>query len=270
MAEFVLHSFNPYSSRYPNRRVITREQLHLAKLLRAEGATISIDGDPSHELNYLALKGVHEWLADPIVLLVLGVPISVACNLLSNVIYDLAKGRKSRSTDVLIEMDEGGVRGHFASDGEPLSDAQFSSLVSAMNERHAVQHLTPQVPPNPSRPVPIYLEHSDRIVAWGRLAVDDHGLAVEDALVFDDETWVWIESGALRGMSIGALVRKATCSICRQSYFDCPHLATDSYDGVPCIVTLEELDLGEVSLVQNPANPLARVHRLGSDEYTAG
>jgi phage head maturation protease len=96
--------------------------------------------------------------------------------------------------------------------------------------------------------------------------MDEHGLAVRDASVTDDETWARIADGSLRGMSIGALVRKATCGICGGSFFDCPHLGNQSYDGKPCTVTLEELDLGEVSLVENPANPMARVERLGTDE----
>ena len=270
MGEVVLSSFNPYSDRYPNRRVITREQLHLSKILRAQGLQVRVGGVAKYELNYLAVKGLREWLGDPIVVVALSMPLGVISGFIGNALYDLVKGRKPKPTDVLIELDESGSRSHYASDGRPLSQEEFTTLVSSMNGRYRIAHPAPVNSPDPARPVPVYLEHMDRIVAWGRLAIDDYGLRVDDARVVDDETWERLSDGSLSGMSIGALVRKSRCSVCGQSYFDCPHLSGEQYDGVPCVVHIEDLDLGEVSIVRNPVNPSARITRLGPDSRDVG
>ena len=262
MGEVVLSSFNPYQDRYPHRRVITREQLHLMKLLRAQGVSVRVDGDPDDELNYLALKGLREWLSDPIVVTSLSIPIGVMSGLIANALSDLVKGRSSRSTDVLIALADDGSGLHYASDGRRLSKSEFNRLMRSVDRRYSIAHPARVSSPDASRPVPVYLEHTDKVVAWGRLSVDSVGLKVDEAVVTDDETWARLRDGSLAGMSIGALVRRSKCSICGESYFDCWHLSGNSYDGESCYVTIEELDLGEVSLVTDPANPLARVTKL--------
>jgi hypothetical protein len=68
MSHLVIEQFNPYSEQFPDRRVISRKQLEVLKLLRAEGVDIRVSGDPSYELNYVSQKGVHEWLSDSAIL----------------------------------------------------------------------------------------------------------------------------------------------------------------------------------------------------------
>jgi hypothetical protein len=61
------------------------------------------------------------------------------------------------------------------------------------------------------------------------------------------------------GMSIGAIVKKVSCSICRRDPHDCSHITGRSYDGNRCVRIIEEAELLEVSLVDRPSMPDARI-----------
>lgn len=61
------------------------------------------------------------------------------------------------------------------------------------------------------------------------------------------------------GMSIGAIVKKASCSICRSDPHDCSHITGRIYDGERCVRLIEEAELLEVSLVDRPSMPDARI-----------
>jgi hypothetical protein len=61
------------------------------------------------------------------------------------------------------------------------------------------------------------------------------------------------------GMSIGAIVKKVTCSICRCDPHDCSHVTGRTYGGERCVRIVEEAELLEVSLVDRPSMPDARI-----------
>ena len=61
------------------------------------------------------------------------------------------------------------------------------------------------------------------------------------------------------GMSIGAILNKASCSICRRDPHDCSHITGRIYDGNRCVRIIEEAELLEVSLVDRPSMPDARI-----------
>ena len=130
----LIESFNPYAAQYPDRRVISRRELDILKLLRADGLDVRVNGEPSHELNFLSTKGVREWLADPLVLTFVQVPISVVCGVISNTIYSLFQ-RKKPATEVVLELDDNGTRAHYRADGTPLEPQQFEALLGAMQQR---------------------------------------------------------------------------------------------------------------------------------------
>jgi hypothetical protein len=65
------------------------------------------------------------------------------------------------------------------------------------------------------------------------------------------------------GMSIGYVVRAAECSICGLDPEDCAHIVGREYDGERCIRIIKQVDLLEVSLVGRPAQPDARIEKIG-------
>jgi hypothetical protein len=268
-SHLVIEQFNPHSEQYPNRRVISRKELELFKLLRAEGVDIRVSGDPLHELNYLSRKGVHEWLSDPVIVLLVGIPVSIACGVLSTVLYNMFAGKKPAHTDVVLELDNRGNRAHYTCDGTPLDTPQFDALLNAMRERRIVHtNITQLKPPYPTRPMPLFLEHTSQVVGWGTVVADDNirGHRVEDAVITDAEVWRQIKEGSLKGFSIGVLVREARCEICGESYFDCGHIAGQFYNGISCVVRLMKFDICEISIVANPVNPLANLHWKGDED----
>lgn len=59
-------------------------------------------------------------------------------------------------------------------------------------------------------------------------------------------------------VSPGLVVTRATCSICGEDYNECEHVANRCYCGEMCFRVIEEASIGEVSLVQHPANKNCR------------
>ena len=98
-------------------------------------------------------------------------------------------------------------------------------------------------------------------MGWGRIHKGDKGLRVEDAKITDEEAWTRIQSGDLKGFSIGGLIYSATCSVCNSDYVDCNHIAGRKYDGMKCGVRIDGIDLAEISIVKDPVQPLAKIQK---------
>lgn len=65
------------------------------------------------------------------------------------------------------------------------------------------------------------------------------------------------------GLSIGAVIRESACSICGRDPRECPHVTGRKYDGKDCTRVVEDVELIEVSIVNQPAQPDARVQSMG-------
>lgn len=59
--------------------------------------------------------------------------------------------------------------------------------------------------------------------------------------------------------SVGGFVKQSHCSICKEDYGSCDHLKGKLYAGEICCRNITEMDLEEVSIVENPANKHCRV-----------
>lgn len=59
--------------------------------------------------------------------------------------------------------------------------------------------------------------------------------------------------------SVGGIIKKSNCSICKQPYSKCNHIKGRLYNGELCVREITEMDLEEVSLVDVPANKHCRV-----------
>jgi hypothetical protein len=58
--------------------------------------------------------------------------------------------------------------------------------------------------------------------------------------------------------SVGGIVKKSECSICGTDYDDCDHIKGKFYMGEMCCRIISEMELEEVSMVENPANKVCR------------
>lgn len=63
-----------------------------------------------------------------------------------------------------------------------------------------------------------------------------------------------IKGGILREVSVGVSCGRSICSVCGSDYYTCGHFRGETYNGVPCTVTLDEvIDVYELSFVAVPA-----------------
>lgn len=59
--------------------------------------------------------------------------------------------------------------------------------------------------------------------------------------------------------SAGGIIKKSHCSICKQSLSKCEHIKGKLYMGEICCRIITEMELEEVSFVENPANKHCRI-----------
>ena len=67
------------------------------------------------------------------------------------------------------------------------------------------------------------------------------------------------------GMSPGYVVHKAECSICHKNPWDCEHITGRDYDGEPCYRIITEAEFFEISFVDRPSQPDARIQKMSVD-----
>ncbi|MCH7560759.1 MAG: hypothetical protein IIC67_05230 [Thaumarchaeota archaeon] len=101
---------------------------------------------------------------------------------------------------------------------------------------------------------------------------------ISKAYIFGPILWAWGTNNSLdavisvndkryiqsileghRGLSPELIVRKIGCSICRQNYEDCNHIAGETYDGKECICLMEEFEALNVTAVTHPEEPRSKV-----------
>lgn len=130
-------SYNPYEARYPGLRVVSRQTLHLIKMLRSAGYKVSVEPENGTKLFYSAEKGLREFLSDPITALVVNMSLSFLVNLLSSWVYENLKRKPEDNDEVnmVLEFDENGQKARYNYKGEPMSDERFQSILSSVNNR---------------------------------------------------------------------------------------------------------------------------------------
>jgi hypothetical protein len=269
-------SYNPYQRQFPHRRLITRDTLQLVKSLRAQGAEVRIEPEDGGRIEYVVYKGfVAVLLAAPLIISAVGVARDVVLGIVSSWIYSrLATPRDDRdlaaaqaATNIAIEVTEAGRTARFSLSGVQMNDGQFNRITemfkSVAGELKGTNESVKS--PFPDLPVPVFLEHTDKIVGWGRIEPTNENLKIESARITDDDTWQRLKSGELRGASIAAIAKVSECSICGRDYVDCVHLAGQTYGDRTCTNTIKALDLLEISLVKDPINPEALIKIMSGD-----
>jgi hypothetical protein len=119
--EVHFQSYNPYEALYPNLRVVSRETYHLIKRLRLEGYTVVVEPDDGRELCYVVEKGLGDILSNPVVALIVNIPISIVTGFFTAWFYDLLK-RPPKPEESILEYDEGGNRVRYSHSGKLISD----------------------------------------------------------------------------------------------------------------------------------------------------
>lgn len=265
-----IQSYNPYEARYPGRRVVSRETLHLIKTLREQEIAVIVEPDDGTKLNYTTEKGLTEFLADPVHALVVGIPVGIVVNMISSWLYDRIKRKPAdEEVNIIIDVDEEGKRIHYGHSGKPIAEKRFQALLRVLERRAERYGETTFIsPPDPYRPTPIYLEHTHKLIGWGRVSRDDKGLKIDDAVIINKRVLKRIKKGELEGASVSGLIYKATCMICKNDYVDCNHIASRVYDGKVCSVRIDGIDLAEISIVSKPVQPLAKIGILKERKRT--
>ena len=246
-------------------RIITRGQLDLIKALRAEGFAVRVDGDPDLPVRYLSEKGEPGALVDLIDILVGGVG-GVATGLVANALFQWGRTWLRREPEELSEGEKGNVCLRIKGNDGAITYGEPFGLPSSDDQRRALLHQFDRVQrgrdqalarqsPYPGLPVPMFLEHSDKIVGWANPVIHPRGLKVEPCKIDDDETWRRVKAKELNGFSVALLVESSICSVCDSEYRECEHIAGLSYGDARCVVTLAKVRITEVSIVKEPVNP---------------
>lgn len=107
------------------------------------------------------------------------------------------------------------------------------------------------------------------------VALDEAGRLARDyfpegcTLAYRDDTYFVECPVALAhnriGMSPGMVIKSAECSICGSHPQDCVHITGRIYDGQRCIRILKDLEFLEISLVERPRQPDARIESMSVD-----
>lgn len=253
----VFTDYNPYEGRYPGRAVISREALLLAKRFRLAGYEVALSSRTDH-VAFSIRKGFTDLIGDPILLKIAGTTSTIALSVVSAWIYDLLKrvGKEPPvpdDLDVVIEIEEDGRRVRYDHVGREISDERFEMILDAMQRRRDEYASSLRaVAPDPALPIPLYVEHSTKIVGWGNLKLSDGSLAVHPVHITDAQTRDRIKRGELRGFSIAGIVSEAVCKECQKDSRECDH-GVDA--DVPCLTELKKVDLCEISIVRAPVNP---------------
>lgn len=240
---------NPYNSIYPNRTTFRSYDVDLMKLLAKNGYRINT---PKFKANDKDKKEVllqkHFDLSDPMILFLVGIPFQLVISLIAGfIVYLTTRKKKTPYIFIVQTKKDGEIEGCYNENGQSIPKEEIQKTLSKLQDTPVFS--TPNI--NSEFPVPIYLEHSSKVVGWGNCYVDEKGLRVE-ARIDDELTKQQVETGKLVGFSIGGIAKKYMCSICQRDYFVCPHIRGETYEGQEAYINIEEIDLAEISIVSNP------------------
>jgi len=254
-------------------RLVSQPALELIKALRSEGCLVVIEPDDGSKIEYYIRKGALDFLKDPLFLVLVGIPIAFFVNIASAVFYDrwLKKRPVSPSgivespqqSNLVVEVQGPGESFYYDHNGLRIELDRAREAVTLLGQQAAVlSAMRTAESPYPDMPFPICLEHTSRIVGWANLREDEKGLLVSPGVISDRETWSRIERGELRGFSIAGAVRESQCSLCNADYAECNHISGLDYEGRSCSNIIRDVDLVEVSIVEEPINPGCLVNLL--------
>jgi hypothetical protein len=263
MEQISIETFTPYDSLFPGQKFLDKEVLILIKTLRAAGHDVALI--PTEiKYQYLFKKGETSFLADPANLLLVSIPITIATTLLSNWIQKLLdKNQTKNSEPNTIIINNTTINQTFNYLNQPIVGSTIEKLKEDSHSlSNALADCLRTKSPYPELPFPILLEHQPVIVGWCSLKIDDAGLLIDEGRITDVETYKKIQSGELKGGSVTGVAVESVCSICKQDYINCNHIAGQNYEGKKCTNHIVKAGLIEVSIVSAPINPKTLIKLL--------
>jgi len=251
-----IESFNPYLSRFPNRKLITKGTLELIKELRVNGYSVIVTPENDTPVQYLFQKGVHDFFSDPVIAYIIGVPTGIVVNIISNYIQKAFDkwGQSAQSAEnIIIIMED--VTQIFSLNNKTISKSEITNKRKKRDKQiKEFEKCFSLKSPYKDLPTPLFSNHKPKIIGWGRLKLTPETLEFEDSIIFDKTAKRKIKEGKIRGASVTGIADKSICSICKLDYINCNHIAGDKYDDAICSNEIHEATLIEVSLVKEPVN----------------
>ena len=249
---------------FPDLRVVSNHTLHIMKYLRAAGHNVFVEPDDNRPLAYTSEKG-GSFLADPTIAYLISIPTGVVTSLIAT--WFSARQRRGREHPsvkvIFVQHDDNELIAHDMY-GMSLTGGTLAEILSAGRRSAEIFYFSRRTPaPDPTRPLPIHLEHSGRIVAWAanlEIFDDNRGPRPVGVKFVDPVVEEAVRRGDLPGYSVGGVVPDAICSICGQQYVSCNHIATEWYGAKRCRTYVLKFLLAEISIVADPINPDARIY----------
>lgn len=169
--QIAIDSFNPYETRFPNRRLVTKGTLELIKELRLNGYNVTVKPENNQPIQYLYKKGLHDFFSDPLYAFLAGIPTSIIFNIISNYIQRYIDRNKqtedtknniiiiNQTTSEIITLNEKIISNSELKDRRKKSQKLKSEFDKCFSFKSPYIHL----------PTPIFLEHKPKIIGWCRL-----------------------------------------------------------------------------------------------------
>ncbi|MCP1997383.1 hypothetical protein [Flavobacterium sp. HSC-61S13] len=251
-----IDSFNPYSSKFPDKKLVTKGTLELIKELRSNGYEIIVRPENNQPIQYLFKKGIHEFFSDPLYAFLAGIPTSIIFNIASNYIQTSidkwSQTDENRKNIIIINQT---INEAVNLNNKKVTKSEILDKKKKSNKKkETFQKCFSIISPYPDLPTPIFIEHKPHIIGWGRLKVSDEELEIEESKILDKTIKRKIKSGKIKGASVTGIAEKSICNICNENYVDCNHITGEIYNGKNCANKIHEATFVEVSLVNIPIN----------------
>lgn len=248
-----IDSFNPYENRFPNRKLVTRNTLLLIKQLRSDGYNVIVEPENDQPLQYLYKKGIAEFFADPINITLIGIPIAILTNVISNELQKLFdKDDTLDKKNINIKIDNSTKTYNYL--GNPQDKNNTKRIKKKRKElKEGFDRCFEIKSPYDDLPTPVFLQHKPKIIGWCELWSDDDGLKSKMKII-DKVVKRRISQNRLNGMSVTGIATKTECSICKSDFVYCEHIPGKKYKGKKCYNTIIETDYIESSIVKEPIN----------------
>jgi len=249
-----IDTFNPYENRFPNRKLITRDTLLLVKHLRNEGYEVIIEPENNTPLQYLYKKGISDFFAEPINISLIGIPLGIVTNIISNQIQKLLdKKEKVNVENINIKIDNSTQTYNYF--GVPQDVNNSKRIKEKRSEiKKGFDRCFEIKSPFEDLPTPVFLEHKPKIIGWSYLWSDDVGLRSK-MIIIDKIVKRRISQNRLNGLSVTGIATITQCSICGSDFIHCNHIPGIEYNGKKCFNTIIETDYVESSIVKDQINP---------------